>query len=302
MPASQRVSVFEVRLAFRLIGEVCELGDDVAAWRRHLAEGLNRLVGSQVAMIGEFDHGPLPHRPNALQFTHGCDSYAAAQWTQALARVNVDDFGWSTDRDRRSFVTFVTTHPPSADPLFAYYMRHQIGTAYTIARRDVVEDYEWHRSLVYQFRREAGTDDCLHSSQPLSRPGWHFDIQLLKPVASPPFTPRECQLVNLVNEELALLWQRAATAAAEQARLAPRDHLPPRQRQTLDLLAQGLSEKQVAGSLGLSPLTVHNYIKALHQRFNASNRVELLRNALPATAPVRRLAPRLAMESPALNC
>jgi DNA-binding CsgD family transcriptional regulator len=232
-----------------------------------------------------------------MQFTHGRDDSHAAQRMPAAARISVEDVGWSTDRDRRSFVTFVTTQPPSSDPLWVYYIRHQmVGTAFTIARRDLIDDAEWQRSLVYQSRREAGTDDCLHSSQPLSRPGWHFDIQLLKPIDSPAFSPRQCRLVHLLNEELALLWQKAA---AEQARAARRDCLPPRQRQTLDLLAVGLSEKQVAGALGLSPFTVHNYIKALHQRFNASNRVELLRNASTVAVPVRCLAPRLALQSAA---
>jgi len=52
--------------------------------------------------------------------------------------------------------------------------------------------------------------------------------------------------------------------------------LTPRLRQTLDCLRTGLSEKEVALTLGLSKNTVHNYVRALHKRFNASNRVELI--------------------------
>ena len=42
------------------------------------------------------------------------------------------------------------------------------------------------------------------------------------------------------------------------------------------MLLQGLSEKQIAREQGLSPHTVHAYIKSLHKRFGAQSRGELL--------------------------
>jgi DNA-binding CsgD family transcriptional regulator len=52
--------------------------------------------------------------------------------------------------------------------------------------------------------------------------------------------------------------------------------LAPRLRQTLRALVRGDSEKQIASALGLSPHTVHVYVKQLYKRFNASSRGELL--------------------------
>lgn len=52
--------------------------------------------------------------------------------------------------------------------------------------------------------------------------------------------------------------------------------LPPRQRQTLERLLQGDSEKQIAQRLRLSPHTIHSYVKALHKRLNVNSRGELL--------------------------
>jgi DNA-binding CsgD family transcriptional regulator len=52
--------------------------------------------------------------------------------------------------------------------------------------------------------------------------------------------------------------------------------LTPRQRQTLQLLLAGQSEKQIAARLSLSPNTVHHYIKAIHRHFRVSSRSELL--------------------------
>jgi DNA-binding NarL/FixJ family response regulator len=56
--------------------------------------------------------------------------------------------------------------------------------------------------------------------------------------------------------------------------------LPPRLREVLAGLARGLSEKQVAAELGLSPHTVHDHVKALHRRLRVQSRGELLALAL----------------------
>ncbi|MGC4030448.1 MAG: LuxR C-terminal-related transcriptional regulator [Tepidisphaeraceae bacterium] len=52
--------------------------------------------------------------------------------------------------------------------------------------------------------------------------------------------------------------------------------LPPRLAQTLAGLLAGLSEKQVARDLSLSPHTVHTYVKQLHKRLGVASRGELL--------------------------
>ena len=52
--------------------------------------------------------------------------------------------------------------------------------------------------------------------------------------------------------------------------------LSPRLQQTLQSLLAGDSEKQVARKLGLSPHTVHVYVKKLYRRYGVSSRAELL--------------------------
>ena len=56
----------------------------------------------------------------------------------------------------------------------------------------------------------------------------------------------------------------------------PASELPPRLSQTLAALQSGCSEKEISTKLGISPHTVHNYVKALHQRLGVSSRGELL--------------------------
>ncbi|WP_428386840.1 response regulator transcription factor [Mucisphaera sp.] len=52
--------------------------------------------------------------------------------------------------------------------------------------------------------------------------------------------------------------------------------LTKRQRQTLRYLLEGDSEKRVAERLGISPHTVHNYVKRLYRLFDVSSRAALL--------------------------
>ena len=54
------------------------------------------------------------------------------------------------------------------------------------------------------------------------------------------------------------------------------NRLPPRLRQTMHSLLAGDSEKQAAAKMGVSPHTVHVYVKTLYRRYNVSSRGELL--------------------------
>ena len=86
------------------------------------------------------------------------------------------------------------------------------------------------------------------------------------------FSAAEHRLLRLLHVELGRLWKRDVIRRAKD----PQIDLPPRLKQTLEALVAGQSEKQVAAKLQLSRHTIHNYVKALHQRFDVSSRGELL--------------------------
>ncbi len=86
-----------------------------------------------------------------------------------------------------------------------------------------------------------------------------------------PFTPRDLAMVRLLHSEFQWIYQPDVILSRPDA-LA----LSPRQRQTLQYLLAGHSEKQVAAQLRLSHNTVHHYVKALHRHFGVSSRSELL--------------------------
>jgi two-component system response regulator DesR len=87
------------------------------------------------------------------------------------------------------------------------------------------------------------------------------------------------------SEELTAAVRRVAAGGraiapelAESAWDAP-DPLTDRERSVLRLAEEGQSNKQIAGSLGLSPGTVRNYLSEAAQKLGADNRVEAARIA-----------------------
>ena len=56
--------------------------------------------------------------------------------------------------------------------------------------------------------------------------------------------------------------------------------LSPRQKEVMHLVAEGLSNKQIALQLGISPRTVENYRAWVMERMDASNVAELVRKVL----------------------
>lgn len=96
-------------------------------------------------------------------------------------------------------------------------------------------------------------------------------LALLRRRPSRPFTPRERVALDLVHSEMVWVYGPDLPAVSP-------DGLPlsPRQRQTLQLLLAGNSEKEIAGQLDLSHNTVHHYVKAIHRHLNVSSRSELL--------------------------
>jgi DNA-binding CsgD family transcriptional regulator len=81
---------------------------------------------------------------------------------------------------------------------------------------------------------------------------------------------------RLVADFCKLLVDQLPTEAKTDRAALDAETLPPRHRQTLERLLAGDSEKQIAARLGISPHTVHQYVKALHKRFGVSSRGELL--------------------------
>lgn len=79
-------------------------------------------------------------------------------------------------------------------------------------------------------------------------------------------------------ETVTLLLAGETTASFEPASISPADkfNLTPRQLETLILISKGLSNKEVARILDVSPETVKSHLRDIFQRFGVANRMEAI--------------------------
>jgi len=76
-------------------------------------------------------------------------------------------------------------------------------------------------------------------------------------------------------------WLVAAEAREEEEEeVQGREHLTPREREVLELLAQGLPNKTIAARLGISDQTVKFQVAAICGKLGAANRTDAARRAL----------------------
>jgi DNA-binding CsgD family transcriptional regulator len=246
---STRLTAADVRAVFRLVNECRDLGSDPDAWPHHLSFGLTRLVNAACVAYTEahLADSPLGFSP---------------------LRANV--FGdLPADHLRRYAETNLRPDTPEQIALTRFWATP--GAVVTCTRRELLSDEEWERSA---YRNEVGLpfglDDGLVTRAPEAG-GAVISYALVRAAGDPPYGPWERRLVDLFQVELAPhLGRRLATVTDPAARLTAR------QRQVLDCLLDGDSEKQVALRLGLAAGTVHVHVKRLYALFGVSSRAELL--------------------------
>jgi DNA-binding CsgD family transcriptional regulator len=244
-----------VRKLFRLFGEARELGADPIGVRAHLLDGICGLLGAQVAAMVEVDD----FRPGGVGFIRA-----------------VVDRGWGTPGERATAFEPLAAQGSVADPALARMM-HEPAAVVTRRRQDLVGDQAWYRSaLVMDTRRPARIDHAIYSVCAGRRPGAVHGMCVNRPWGDRPFTEEESALVHLFHEECSFVYASLDPPVAP----PPARALSRREKQTLEALLSGASEKQIAAKLGLSPHTVHQYVKAIYRAFTVQSRAELLARVL----------------------
>jgi DNA-binding CsgD family transcriptional regulator len=162
----------------------------------------------------------------------------------------------------------------------------------TVAWNQLADQEAYHSSPMYlNFRKHIDCDDSVVSIRVVDVPARPEAISIDRPHGSAPFGQREVMLLKLLHDEIApLVGIRLATEE-----YVSRDGLSKRLRETLTLLLEGYSEKQVAGELKLSARTVHDYVMMLYKHFQVSSRAELLAYFIHRTPTPR--APRMGERS-----
>jgi DNA-binding CsgD family transcriptional regulator len=249
---SERLRLSEVRAVFRLVGECRELGADHAAWRGHLAARLGGLVGGQVGMVGELAPPTGPATPGRL-----------------LSAVHV---GWLSAQARAIWASYLASGEYVREPVHCA-MQALVSRKGLCSRDQAVEDREWFASAFYNDAlRASELDEMLVSFRDLPGCGRQNGIFLFRPRGGAVFRRRERRLVGLLHRDLGRHFG-AALATLDDPNPSG---LAPRLRETLRCLLEGDGEKQVAARLGVSTLTVHDYVKSLYRHFGVASRPELL--------------------------
>jgi DNA-binding CsgD family transcriptional regulator len=143
----------------------------------------------------------------------------------------------------------------------------------TRTRAELAADDAYHAAPYYRdFRRRIDCDDYVVSIRVVDLVKRPEAITVDRRHGSPRFGRREVAILKLLHDEIAPLIGLRLTTEEHLSR----DGLSRRLSQTLSLLLDGKSEKEVARVMGLSPRTVHEYVTALYQHFQVSSRAELL--------------------------
>jgi DNA-binding CsgD family transcriptional regulator len=254
MSKADNLQLRDVRKVFRLIGEVRELGSDPQRWRPHMIQRLQKLLSAEIVISSE------------IHFRK-CEN----------GKMQVIDIGWGCDAEKN--VWQISNQSEDENP-GAYWLLS--GQPAQVGLEQLVP--------VKPAKRLYGGRCFILSQCALPHAGAVDQLGLHRSDGEQPFTHAEHRLVRLFHVELGRLWRRDAIHQAQ----TPNADLPPRLSQTLDCLLDGMSEKQIALNLDLSQHTIHNYVKALHQRFEVSSRGELLAKAGKIRA---NFLPRLSIET-----
>jgi DNA-binding CsgD family transcriptional regulator len=246
----------------RLFGEARERLNDPLR-QQHLIAGLCRLVGAQVAaMVETEDFRPGGRGPV----------------------VDMVDHGWPSHADRMTVFGPMVVGGSAVDPALKRLMCKR-GQVVTLRRQELVSDKIWYSdAMVMDHRRAARIDHAIYSMRSTGTIGKIYGLCLNRSWGERPFDEEDRELIRLFHEESVWLMApspiKAITAAIQ--------GLSPRERQTLESMLTGASEKEIAAGLGISPHTVHHYIKSLYRRFGVQSRPELMARCWP----LRQSGPR----------
>jgi DNA-binding CsgD family transcriptional regulator len=255
------VSLDEVSSVIRLVREVYDLWDDPRAWREHLLHGACRLIDGHVGIILEDDHSGAPGYFGNLCVTSivGLPATMHTLVQPAISQL-----------DQRKYDDVSENVMAGVNNLWDQMQRQ--GWV-TVAGNQIADEVAYHTSPFYQnFKREIDCDEYVISIRVVDLPQRPEAILIDRPHGAARFGPHEVSLLKLLHDEIAPLVGIRLTTEEHLSR----DGLSKRLRETLSLLLDGHSEKQVASELKLATRTVHDYVTMLYEHFQVSSRAELL--------------------------
>ncbi|HWE24980.1 MAG TPA: LuxR C-terminal-related transcriptional regulator [Myxococcales bacterium] len=244
----------QLRKTLMLINEAREMGRG-SAQRLHLVRGFEKIIGAAMTSIGVYgDFGPNRRGRIEENTSTATDGSSARIWAAF---------------ERRG-----TSFSPS---IRALANRSEGQGPVAARRRDLLLDQEWYGSEYFtDYYGPCGLDDYVKTMWPL-RNGRVVTISANREARDRPFAEEDRNLVAIFQEQCVRL-------EAAQAREQDEPRLTRRQREVLDALLRGSSEKAVAWDLGISPQTVHTHVKSIYLAYGTRSRAELLARVLSRAA------------------
>jgi len=257
-PSANILGVVEMHGILRIVRQLRDLPPDPILRRRHLLAKLCKLLGASAGISVVLD------------------------WRQKSAQKRIASavhVGLSSPAKRKLLDRWLATlqpHDPACIAL-ARVMLHR-AEPMTFHRHDLVNDRTWYDSThVRNIRTPLGVGDCLYSSFPIDGTPLSGLLCLARPCnARHPFESRHRDMLHLLHSEVDWLYREEPTPTHHDL-----SELTPRQRQSLQCLLDGNSEKQIATRLGLSRHTVHVHVKALYRQMRVNSRGELMARFVP---------------------
>ncbi len=253
----RRLSAGELHAALDVLHEIGEACDGVADFARRGVKSLPRLVGSELTTLSvcDLDSG---HR-----------------------RVVSDAPGAISPREIEAFDRHFFVHP-----LVCEHGRNPAAVTKRIG--DLMPASEFHRTPLYnEYYRAIGIEHV--TAVPI-----HVDRRLLVSFvlnrAAAPFTDRERKLLDVVRPHLANLYRLGV--AIDRTRQAPTDTadvadlaLTPREREVLDWVAGGKTNRDIAAIVGASPRTVEKHLERIYEKLGVETRTAAVMRVIKRVAP-----------------
>jgi DNA-binding CsgD family transcriptional regulator len=254
------VRFWDVREMMRLLRASVDLAGDTAATAEFLLTGMLRVLGASAGgYILSSDFRPEGAAGVVRGVTVGFDGDARRRMRDAYF-----ERGGQIDV---AIARKMARGRPAA------------GATEAHLRRELVADAEWQRSsTVEELVRPARLGESINSARGLEGPDLVDSFCLFRDEGERPFAEEDRNLVELFHAELEPLFTAQVVGPT----------LSRRQRETLQALVEGASDKQIAARLGLSVHTVHHYVTALYRAYGVGGRGELMALLLAgrATRPV----------------
>jgi DNA-binding CsgD family transcriptional regulator len=162
------------------------------------------------------------------------------------------------------------------------------GATITATWSEILTDPRWYgaRHLEPHLRR-ARFADALFSSVRLRAPSHLHGLVLYREPEHAPFREEDRNLLHVFHAGCeGLLHPPLDDGDGDEA---TRARLSPRLRQTLELVLNGLCDKEIAERLGISRYTVNQYTKTIYRLYSVSSRIQLLARMLVQPQALRSL-------------